>query len=130
MVPANNNRLTTRLLVIYLISALLFITSIRLHVHVNDDTVAAAQSSHIHISSVTGNLGSPDMDDEVNISPLGVLKSNQNDYSVLAVFLLTILVAVSSSYTCVTRIREIQTRYPLLPFHGAPSLRAPPLSNS
>ena len=130
MLLTNNKRMTTRLLVLYLISALLFITSIRLHVHVNDDAIAAEQSSHIHISSVTGNLGSADTNDEVNISPLGVLKSSQNDFSVMAVFLLAILVAVLSSYICIARLREIQTRYPRLPFYGSPSLRAPPLSIS
>jgi len=127
---SNNKQLTTRLLVIYLVSALLFITSIRLHVHVNADTVASEQSSQIHISSVTGKLGSPDSDDEINISPLGVLKSNQNDLSLMAVFLLALLVAVLSSYMCIARLRGIHTRYPWLPFYGAPSMRAPPFSNS
>ena len=126
----NDKRLTARVLVIYLISALLFVTSVELHVHVNADTVAADQSSQIHISSVTGNLGSPDIDDEVDVSPLGVLKSNQDDFGVMAVFLLAILACVLSSYTCVARMRDIQSRYPRLPFYGAPSLRAPPYSNS
>ena len=110
-----------RLLIMYMISALLFLTSIDLHIHSHDTTV--------HITSVAVDPGNPDNADEINISPDGVLKDSQYSFSVVAVIILAALIALLY-YLCCVCIRDIQTLFPQLPFHGTPTLRAPPVYNS
>jgi hypothetical protein len=127
----NGNQFSTRMLIMYLVSALLFLTSVKLHIHAHGDSVAANQASPvIHISSVTGNLDTRDQKAEINISPLGVLKASPNVIIMIAVFLVAILVAILSLFECVIRIRDFQTRLPGPPVFGTPLLRAPPVFNS
>lgn len=126
----NGKQLSTRLLIMYMISALLFLTSIELHIHAGENAVSAEQGGAVHISSVAAGLVSPDQADEISISPNGALKVSQNNFSVLAVFLLATLIAVFCHYACVLRIRDFKTLFPQIPFHGTPLLRAPPAINS
>jgi len=118
-----------RLLIMYMISALLFLTSIDLHIHSHGKAASAEQDTTVHITSVAVDPGNPDNADEINISPDGVLKDSQYSFSVVAVIILAALIALLY-YLCCVCIRDIQTLFPQLPFHGTPTLRAPPVYNS
>jgi cell division protein ZapA (FtsZ GTPase activity inhibitor) len=120
-------QLSIRFLIMYMISAVLFLTSIDLHIHARDVATAADHHGYaVHISSLTDELIPAVAGDEIKVSPDGVLKINQSGISVLAVFLLTALLVVSCYRACVGRLRDTVTLLPCLPFHGTPSLRAPP----
>ena len=132
MQRTNGKQVSTRLLIIYLISALLFLTSFRLHIHPQDGSVVSADTgSLIHVSAITGDILSPDQDDEISISPSGVLKAGYNNHDIIvAVFMLAILLTLQVAYACIARIRDSHTRVLRLPFFGTPALRAPPFYNS
>jgi cell division protein ZapA (FtsZ GTPase activity inhibitor) len=116
-----------RFLIMYMISAVLFLTSIDLHIHARDVATSAGHHGYaVHISSLTDELIPAVASDEIKVSPDGVLKINQSSFSVLAVFLLAALLVVCCSRACVGRLRDTATLLPSLPFHGTPSLRAPP----
>ena len=117
-------------LIMYMISALLFLMSIDLHIHVHGDKVYMPQELAVHISSIAEKLTPDDDRNEVNISPNGVLKLNQNSLNVIAVIMLATLIAVLCYFECVARLREKRSRLPRLPFHGTPTLRGPPVFNS
>lgn len=120
-------QLSIKMLIIYMITALLFLTSVELHIHTDESTSAADHGSAVSISALTGDFMPENASDEIIVSPDGVLKVKQSDISTLAVF---ILVAVMLAFLCRTfigRLRESHAQLPLLPFHGTPPLRAPPL---
>lgn len=119
-------QLSTRMLVMYMISAMLFLTSIELHIHANDVAASADQGYAVHISSFDNDIILAGASDEIKVSPDGMLKINQISFSVFAVFLLAALLAVFCVCACVGRLRDTGTLLPSLPFHGTPSLRAPP----
>jgi len=122
-----NKQLSTRLLIMYVISAVLFLTSIELHIHARDVAAPAEHSGYaVHISSLAGELMSTDANDEIKLSPDGVLKYSQNSLSILAVFLFAAIVAVSCYLACTGRLRDGRSLLPERPFHGTPSVRAPP----
>jgi hypothetical protein len=124
-------QLSIRFLIMYMISAVLFLTSIELHIHTHDVAPAAGHQDHaVHISSLADELIPAGASDEVNVSPDGVLKISQSSFSVLAVFLLAALLVVPGCRACVGRLRDRATLLPCLPFHGTPSMRAPPAINS
>lgn len=121
-----NKQLSTRILVMYVISAVLFLTSIELHIHANDVATSSGHGYAVHISSLDSGIVHSGVNDEIKVSPDGVLKINQTGFSVLAVFLLAALLVVFCACACVGRLRDTGTLLPCLPFHGTPSLRAPP----
>ncbi len=121
-----------QILIMYLISALLFMTSVDLHIHAGDESVLMEQSpSAVHIGTIADKFAVDQNNDEVNISPNGVLKSSFNNFVVLAaIFLLATLIVACSRFDCIGRLREIPPRLTSLAFHGTPPLRAPPVFNS
>lgn len=121
-----SKQLSSRLLVMYMISAVLFLTSIELHIHARDVATSADQGYAVHISSIADELMPAGASDEIKVSPDGVLKISQSVFSVLAVFLLAALLAVFCCSVCIGRLRDTGFLLPRLPFHGTPSLRAPP----
>jgi hypothetical protein len=124
-------QLSLRFLVMYMISAVLFLTSIQLHIHTRDVAASAGHQGHaVHISSLADELMPAGANDEIKVSPDGVLKINQTGFSALAVFLLVALLAISCYCACVGRLRDAGALLPCLPFYGTPSLRAPPAINS
>jgi len=120
-------QLSIKMLVIYMISVLLFVTSFKLHIH---DQVAAATADHgfaVSISSLTNSLSPEGSTDEITVSPDGALKLKESSVNLLAVFL---LIAVMITVLCrifIGRLRESHTQRPFIPFYGTPPLRAPPL---
>ncbi len=116
-----------KVLVIYMITALLFLTSVEIHIH---DQNAAANADHgfaVSISSLANGLMSEDVGDEITVSPESVLKIKQSNTNLLVVFLLIAIMVTVLCRTFIGRLRESHTQLPVIPFHGTPPLRAPPL---
>ena len=116
-----------KMLVIYMITALLFLTSVEIHVHDQEAAVAADHGFAVSISSFTNDLMPEGNSDEITISPDGVLKIKQGSINLLAVFLLIAVLVTVLCRTFIGRLRESHTQLPVIPFHGTPPLRAPPL---
>jgi len=124
----SNKQLSTRILIGYMISALLFLMSIELHIHSRDTAALAEHGQAVSISSFADELLPATSPDEIKVSPDGVLKGSQASISLLAVFLLVALIALALCCTCIGRLRGINTLLPAaVPFYGTPPLRAPPL---
>ena len=115
------------MLVIYMITALLFLTSIDIHIHNQEAAASADHGLAVDISAVTGDLSPEGSSDEITVSPESVLKVKQNTISLFAVFLLIAVMVTVLNRTFIGRLRESHTQLPIIPFHGTPSLRAPPL---
>jgi hypothetical protein len=118
---------STKMLIIYMITALLFLTSFEIHIH---DQQAAATADHgfaVSISSISNDLMPEGNNDEITVSPDGVLKVKQSSINLLAVFLLIAIMVTVLCRTFIGRLREVHTQIPFVPFHGTPPLRAPPL---
>ena len=120
-------QLSVKILVIYMIMALLFLASVDLHIHTADSASTADHGSAVSISSITDDLMDKSTGDEINVSPDGVLKVKQDDIGVFAVFLLVAIMLAVLCATFIGRLRGNLALLPLAPFYGAPSLRAPPL---
>ena len=116
-----------KMLVIYMITALLFLTSVEIHIH---DQEAAASVDHgfaVSISSLSNDLMPKGSGDEITVSPESVIKVKQGSINLLAVFLLIAIMVTVLCRTFIGRLREGHTQLPVIPFHGTPPLRAPPL---
>ena len=116
-----------KMLVIYMIMALLFLTSFDLHIH---DQEAAATADHgfaVSISALDNDLMSEEVSDEITVSPDGVLKVKQSGISLMVIFLLVAVILNVLCRTFIGRLREGRAQLPFIPFHGTPPLRAPPL---
>jgi len=121
-----NKQLSTKMLVIYMISALLFLTSIDLHIHTQEAATVADHGSAVSISSLTANTVMESLSDEITVSPDGVLKIKQHAVTFLAVLLFLAIVTVVQRCTRIARLRESNSQIPYIPFQGTPPLRAPP----
>ena len=115
------------MLVIYMISSLLFLTSIELHIHTQEAAVTADHGAAVSISSLSSELMPAVSGEEIKVSPDGVLKVNQSSFNLIAVFLMIAVMLVILCQICISRLRESNADFPLIPFHGTPPLRAPPL---
>ncbi|MFK5914113.1 MAG: hypothetical protein QM484_07045 [Woeseiaceae bacterium] len=112
----------------YLISALLFLTSIELHIHTLETAATAEHGSAVSISSLSSDILSSDIDKEIKVSPDGALKIKYNSFNFIAIFLIIALFTLYIRHSSfITRIRKVNSLLPSLPFHGTPTLRAPPL---
>jgi len=115
------------MLVIYMITALLFLTSVEIHIH---DDKAAAIADHgqaVGISSLASNLLPEGSSDEITVSPESLLKVKQISINLLAIFLLITIMVTVLCRSVIGRLRESLTQLPIIPFYGTPQLRAPPL---
>ncbi len=115
------------MLVIYMITALLFLTSVEIHIHSQNSAANIDHGFAVSISSLTNDLMPESSSDEITVSPESVLKVKQSPVSILAVFLLIAVMLTVLCRTFIGRIREVHTQLPFVPFHGTPPLRAPPL---
>ena len=123
----NRKQLSTKMLIIYMVTALLFLTSVELHIHTQETAVAAGHGSAVSISSLAENLIATESKDEISVSPDSALKLKQSNISLWAVFLLIAVMLTVLCRTFIGRLREGHTQLSLIPFYGTPSLRAPPL---
>ena len=115
------------MLVIYMITTLLFLTSVEIHIHDQDTAVSSDHGFAVSISSLTNDLMPESSSDEITVSPESVLKVKQSSVNLLAVFLLIAVMVTVLCRTFIGRLRESHTQLPVIPFHGTPPLRAPPL---
>lgn len=122
-----NKQLSIKILILYLISALLFLTSVELHIHTQKAAALELHGVAVSISSLSSELLPSGVSSEIKVSPDGVLKLPQNSFSIMAVFLLIALVTAIVCYSCITRFQITSNLLPDRPFHGAALLRAPPL---
>jgi hypothetical protein len=122
----NNKQLSIKMLIMYTITALLFLTSVELHIHTQETATTVEHGFAVDISSFASDLMHQGSSDEIIVSPEGALKVEQGNISLLAVFLLIAVLAAVQCRTFIGRVRESQTRLPIIPFHGSPPLRAPP----
>ncbi|MFV9615151.1 MAG: hypothetical protein ACNYZG_04295 [Gammaproteobacteria bacterium] len=123
----NNKQPAIKMLIMYVITALLFLTSIELHIHTQDTAATEEHGFAVDISSFASDLMSEGGNNEIIVSPESALKVEQSSVSLLAVFLLIAVLAAVQCRTFIGRLRESQTRIPIIPFRGVPPLRAPPL---
>jgi len=122
---SSNQQYSAKALIIYMISTLLFLTSIELHIHTQEAAASADHGYAVSISSISTELAGGNSADEINVSPDGLLKVHHDTPDVIAVFLLLILILAIFSRVITPPYRE--TRFsPVLPFYGSPALRAPP----
>lgn len=112
-----------------MISALLFLTSIELHIHTHETAAIESHGAAISISSLSSELMPSADEGEIKISHDGVLKLPSNAAGFLAIILLAVLLVATCCYRFFTRLRILDNPLPDLPFHGSPSLRAPPAIN-
>jgi hypothetical protein len=123
----HRKQLSIKMLIIYMVTALLFLTSVELHIHTQDTAVTADHGTAVSISSFSDDLMAADGNDEITVSADSALKVKQSSVSLLAVFLLIAVMLTVLCRTFIGRLREGHTQLPLIPFHGTPPLRAPPL---
>ncbi|MBE9568550.1 MAG: hypothetical protein IMF14_07620 [Proteobacteria bacterium] len=122
-----SSKKTAIMLVIYMITALLFLTSVEIHIHNHEAAATADHGFAVSISSLTNDLMPESAGDEITVSPESVLKVKQDTLSIFAVFLLIAVMLTVLCRTFIGRMREGHTQLPIIPFHGTPPLRAPPL---
>ena len=123
----HRQQLSIKMLIIYMVTALLFLTSVKVHIHTQDAAATADHGSAVSISAFADDLMAVDSADEITVSADSALKVKQAGVSLLAVFLLIAVMLTVLCRTFIGRLREGHTQLPLIPFHGTPSLRAPPL---
>ena len=121
-----NEQPAINMLIMYVITALLFLSSVELHIHTQDTAATVEHGFAVDISSFASDFMPGGSSNEIIVSPDSVLKVKQSSVSLLAVFLLIAVVAAVLCRTFIGRLRESQTRLPLIPFRGTPPLRAPP----
>ena len=122
----NKKQLTIKMLIMYMITALLFLSSVELHIHTQETAATVEHGFAVDISSLASNLVHQVGSDEIIVSPESALKVKPSSLSLLAVFLLIAVMAAVPCRTFIGRLRESQTRLPIIPFYGTPPLRAPP----
>lgn len=123
----NQKQLSIKMLVIYMITALLFLTSVDLHIHPEKSALTVDHGTAVSISSLASDLTPDDSSNQITVSPDSALKVKQNSVNILAVFLLIAVMLAVLCRTFIGRLRESHALLPALPFHGTPPLRAPPL---
>ena len=111
----------------YMVSALLFVTFVELHIHTQEAALSETHGFAVSISDLTEDLAAIDSTDEISVSPDSILKIKQTNISVLAIFMLIAVLVSVLCCTFIVRMREGHKLLPVIPFHGTPPLRAPPL---
>lgn len=110
-----------------MITALLFLTSFKLHIHTEKDALVVDHGAAVSISSIASDFSTDGISDEINVSPDSVLKVKPIGGSLLAVFLLIAIVLAVLCRTFIGRLRDNHAQLTFIPFLDAPPLRAPPL---
>jgi len=123
----NRKQFSTKILIMYMITALLFLTSVDLHIHTADKAAVADHGSAVSISSLTGDIMSDVDNDEITVSPDSVLKEKQNSVNVLATFMMVTIILAVVCRRFIGHLRESHAQLPGVPLHSTPPLRAPPL---
>lgn len=115
----------SKTLIMYMISALLFLTFVELHIHTQEAAAVESHGTAVSISVPANDLIN-DAADEIPVNPDSILKIKQTSVSMLAVFMLIAVLIAVLCRTFFGRLREAHRRLPVIAFHGTPPLRAPP----
>jgi len=115
------------MLIMYVVAALLFLTSVELHIHTHETAPVAEHGFAVSISSLDSNFVPQLASEEINVGSDSVLRVEYDTVSAVAVFILLALLLTAWRRTFVGRLREKPVRLSCLPFRGLPPLRAPPL---
>ncbi len=118
-----NKAFFIKILIIYMINALLFLSSIELHIHTKETASYASHGSAVSITALSNDLA--DMANEIEVSPDGMLHAQHNIPNLLVIFLLLTLIIIAFNPISISRIKDTHTPSEL-PFYGTPLLRAPP----
>jgi len=110
----------------YMIAALLFLTSFDLHIHTDEAAVTAEHGFSVSISSIDTVFFAGADSEEINVGLDGVLKVEYDAVSFMAIFLLLLIVLAVSQRILIGIIREINFSYFVISLSGLPPLRAPP----
>lgn len=121
----SGKQLSTKILIIYMISTLLFLFSIELHIHTKDAAASADHGASVSITSLSNSLGDIGSSGEIEVSPDGMLKVHHSAPDMLAIFLLLALIIAIFRQIIVAQTSNSHTSS-TLPFYGTPALRAPP----
>ena len=119
-------QLASKTLIMYIVSALLFLTFVELHIHTQENSVSEVHGVAVSISTLADGLAQKTHTDEISVKPDSILKSNPISASMLAIFLLLSFPVTTLSRVFIGRLREAYKLLPAVPFHGTPPLRAPP----
>ena len=127
MTLAIKQQQTVRWLIIYMISALLFVTSSDLHIHSKEAAATSEHGAAVSISKLSDELSSMTDHEEIKVSPDGgLVKVNSPSGNLMAVFAVLLLIAVTVFSQCLRGLICRKIHLPKIPFHGTPPLRAPP----
>jgi hypothetical protein len=118
--------LTARTLIMYMVAALLFLTSFDLHIHTDEAAVAAEHGFAVSISSMGSDFLVGVDSEEINVGLDGVLKVEYDTVSFIATFLLLAIVLAVLQRIFIGIIRENNFSYFVISLSGLPPLRAPP----
>jgi len=123
----NNNSLSFRILIMYMISALLFLMSTHLHIHSQEAALTADHGAAVSVSSLIEDVIQAEAGDQINIDPDGMLKNMQAGFSFALVFLLVVLLTFNLARSCIRCGFSRRSHLLLLiPDYESPLLRAPP----
>ncbi len=114
------------MLIIYMVTALLFLTSVELHIHTQETAATVGHGFAVDISSLADSLKPEGGNDEISVSPDTALQVKQIFVSLLAVFLLFAVKVAVLCRSFIGRWRDNHNLLPAVPFYGTPHLRAPP----
>ncbi len=123
----SNKQFVSKTLIMYMISALLFLTFVELHIHTQEAAVMESHGYAVSITAPANDLVNDASDNEISINPDSILKIKQTSNSMLAVFMLIAVLITVLCRTFIDRLRETNKQLPVIAFHGTPPLRGPPL---
>jgi len=114
------------MLIMYMIAALLFLTSFDLHIHTDEAALTAEHGYAVSISSIDTDFLAGTDGEEINVGLDGVLKIEHDAVSFIAIFLLLAIVLAVLQKILIGIIRENNFSYFVISLSGLPPLRAPP----
>jgi len=128
VLQALNKQHAKRYLIIYLIMSLLFVVSVKLHVHLGEDAFHSSHGETVAVSIAGSDMAGLQHEhlDEVQVGlDKFTSKILKNIVSAL-IFITAFLVLQLACIYCIRRLTRSDVPVFSLPFAGTPPLRAPP----
>lgn len=116
-------------MVIYMIFALLFLSSLKVHIHTGDAAVLADHGAAVSISDFSSQDALTNtLIGEIEINPDGLIKLVKKVVGFALILLAVVLAIPLVCRDCIRQKLVFIFPRQSLPFFGAPILRAPPLN--
>jgi len=128
VLQALNKQHAKRYLIIYLIMSMLFVVSVKLHVHLGEDAFQSSHGETVAVSIPGSDMADLQHEylDEVQVGlDKFTSKILKNIVSAL-IFITAFLVLQLACIYCIRRLTRSDVPVFSLPFAGTPPLRAPP----